>query len=104
MGDVIDFRQKPPKPPINNKKLDFKAFLDYYEANIDKVNSLANFLVLNTAKELDIGKLEEYDVFMLREAIMSLAMRSRGLYHPLQEMTDEYIVFFGGKPPPEEDS
>lgn len=99
MGDVIDFKGRPPKPPINNPKLDFKAFCEYYEANIDKVNQLANFLCLNAGKELDIGAINEYDWFMLREAIMSLAMRSKGLYHPLQEMTDEYILFFGGKPP-----
>jgi hypothetical protein len=68
------------------------------------VNSLTNFLILNTGKELDIGKPHEYDTFMLREAIMSLAMRSRGIYHPLQDMTDEYIVFFGRKPHPEDET
>lgn len=104
MGDVVKFTPKPPKSPIKNPKLDFQEFCKFYELNIDMVNSLTNFLILNAAKELDIGAPHEYDTFMLREALMSLAMRSRGLYHPLQDMTDEYIVFFGGKPPPEDES
>lgn len=90
MGDVVDFKPKPPTV----EKLEFNQFCDEYEKRIDVVNSLTNFLLLNAAKELDIGKINEYDVFMLRESIMSLIMRSKCIHHPLQDFTEEYADFF----------
>lgn len=101
MGDVVDFKRKKSTIAINSPKLDFAAFKSYYEANIDFVDNLATFILINGSKELDIGEINGYDMFMLRESVMSLAMRSRGLYHPLQELTDEYYVFFRDTPPEE---
>jgi hypothetical protein len=103
MGDIVDFKPKPPKPPIKNPKLQYEEFCDFYVKNLETVNALTNFLILNAAKDLDIGKPHGYDVFMLREALMSLTMRSNGIYHPLQDMTDEYVNTFG-EPPIEEDT
>jgi len=94
MGDVVGFKKKP-KDLSKYKNLHFDEFCDFYVKNIDVVNSLANFVCLNAAKDLDIGKINEYDFFMLRETIMSMAMRAHGLHHPLQELTDDYNVFFG---------
>lgn len=103
MGDVVPFKSKNNIDLSQYKSKHFQEFCDFHEKHIDTVTTLANFVCLNASKDLDIGHINEYDFFMLRECVMSLVMRSHGIHHPLQDLTEEYRVFFGGEPSDIED-
>jgi hypothetical protein len=91
MGNVVSFHPRKPKEIKPSHYDDFEKFyVDHHEV----VNSLTDNIVLQLSYLVDIGEVHGYDKFMLRETIMSLIMRQKGIYHPMQEFTEEYVETF----------
>ena len=93
MGDVVPFKRS--APPVKAIDPQFEDFANQYVENIEAVNAFVQKVVAAAAEELDIGKPHGYDIFMIRETLMSMLMRDKGQYHPLQDFTEEFIQTFG---------
>lgn len=99
MGEVVDFKRRFQRNETRKREErsdeDFETFCQYYVDHLAEANDLTLSVVIEAAKVLDIGKPNDYDIFMLRETLMSMKMRSIGLYHPLHNFTDDYVEAFG---------
>jgi hypothetical protein len=95
MGDVVDFRKKPKATP---KPQPFDAFLAFYEKHQEVVSHLTDQIIINLSVQLDIDEVHAYDKFMLRESIMSLIMRQKGVPHPMQDFTEDFVESYGEPP------
>jgi hypothetical protein len=92
MGDVVDFRKRAKPAP---KPQPFDAFLDFYEKHQEVVAHLTEQILINIGYQLDIDEIHAYDKFMLRESIMSLIMRQKGVFHPMQDFTEDFVQDYG---------
>jgi hypothetical protein len=96
MGDVVDFFRTKDKP-----QTPYDAFEESYREHYEVVCALTNSVIAELADRVDIETAHPYDTFMLRESIMSLVMRQKNTYHPLQEFTQEFVSTFGDDEPKE---
>lgn len=92
MGDVVPFKRSEPIKLVDPA---FNEFKTEYVKNIDAVNNFLQKVVVAASEELDIGMPHGYDIFMMRETLMSMLMRDKGVYHPLQDFTEEFVEIFG---------
>lgn len=93
MGDIVQFKR--PAPPVSNIDPEYDGFVSNYQTHIGPVNEFLQRVVAAAAETLDIGAPHKYDMFMMRETLMSMLMRDKGQYHPLQDFTEEFVQTFG---------
>jgi hypothetical protein len=93
MGEVVGFRSKPKKQLTPHEEFE-QAYMAHHAA----VSALTDRIVVELTELVDIDKAHPYDRFMLRESIMSLVLRSKDKFHPLQEFTVEFVDTFGDDP------
>jgi hypothetical protein len=92
MGDVVDLRKRAKPVP---KLSPYDAFEKCYEAHYEVVNMLTDQLLVQLSLQVEIDEVHAYDKFMLRESIMSLIMRQKDVFHPMQDFTEEFIQDYG---------
>lgn len=92
MGNVVDFKSKP------KKLTPYDDFEKSYVDNHKVISALTDSIITELKSLVDIEGAHPYDIFMLRESLMSLVMRQKEVYHPLQDFTEDFVETFGEAP------